>query len=238
MARLRHLPRTGSTVQRTPPALVTLGRAVNSALTIIDAVAGLPPALLYLVIIVWLTIESAAVPLPNEAILLFSGFLVGAGHLNFLVALVASVVGTSSGATFSWWVARRFGPAGVRKIGRYVFLTPKRLAAAEAFFRRRGPVAIFLARLTPVIRTVMSYPAGLAGMPYRSFILATLAGCTIWNLIVLLVGRAAGEHWTELFVRFHTPLLGAGVLLVIAAIAYLVLEHALEKRLAGRPRGA
>jgi membrane protein DedA with SNARE-associated domain len=210
----------------------TLGRAVNSALAVVNAVASLPPALLYLVIVVWLSVESAAVPLPNEAILLFSGFLVGAGHLNLFIALIASVLGTAIGATFSWWVARRYGPAGVRKVGHYVFLTPGRLAAAERFFRHRGPVAIFLARLTPVIRTVMSYPAGLAAMPYRSFILATLAGCTIWNVLVLLIGRAAGQHWTELFERYHTPLLVAGVLLLLAAVAYLALEHNLKKRLA------
>lgn len=205
---------------------------MNSALTVVNAVANLPPALLYLVIVVWLSVESAAVPLPNEAILLFSGFLVGAGHLNLYFALAASVLGTAAGATFSWWVARKYGPAGVRKVGHYVFLTPGRLAAAERFFRHRGPAAIFLARLTPVVRTVMSYPAGLAAMPYRSFILATLAGCTIWNVLVLLVGRAAGQHWTELFERYHTPLLVAGVLLLIAAVAYLALEHNLKKRLA------
>jgi len=209
-----------------------LAEVVNSALTVVNAVASLPPALLYLVIVVWLSVESAAVPLPNEAILLFSGFLVGAGHLNLFVALAASVLGTATGATFSWWVARRFGPAGVRRVGHYVFLTPGRLAAAERFFRHRGPAAIFLARLTPVIRTVMSYPAGLAAMPYRSFILATLAGCTIWNVLVLLIGRAAGQHWTELFERFHTPLLVGGALVIVAAVAYLALEHNLKKRLA------
>ena len=205
---------------------------MNSALTVVNAVADLPPALLYLVIVVWLSVESAAVPLPNEAILLFSGFLVGAGHLNLFIALIASVIGTATGATFSWWVARTYGPAGVRKVGHYVFLTPGRLAAAERFFRQRGPAAIFLARLTPVVRTVMSYPAGLAKMPYRSFIVATLAGCTIWNVLVLLIGRAAGQHWTDLFERYHTPLLVAGVLLLLAAVAYLVLEHNLKKRLA------
>jgi len=205
---------------------------VNSALTVVSAVANLPPALLYLVIVVWLSIESAAVPLPNEAILLFSGFLVGAGHLNLYVALAASVVGTCAGATFSWWIARTFGPAGVRAVGHYVLLTPGRLAAAEHFFRHRGPVAIFLARLTPVIRTVVSYPAGLAAMPYRPFLLATFAGCAIWNVFVLLVGRAAGQHWTDLFERFHTPVLVAGVLVLLAAVAYLVLEHTLKKRLA------
>ena len=192
---------------------------MDTALTAVNAVAGLPAALLYLVIIVWLIAESAAVPIPNEAILLFSGFLVGSGHLNLF-------------ATLAWWIARTFGPAGVRRVGRFVFLTPSRLAAAEGFFRRRGNATIFIARLTPIIRTVISYPAGLAGMRYRPFLLATAAGCAIWNLLVLLVGRAAGEHWSELFERFHTPVLLVGAAVILAGIAYLVLEHTVKKRFA------
>lgn len=205
---------------------------MDTALTVINAVAGLPAALLYLVIIFWLIAESAAVPIPNEAILLFSGFLIGSGHLNLFIAFGASVVGTLGGATLAWWIAHTFGPAGVRKVGRYVFLTPSRMAAAEGFFRSRGPVMIFVARLTPIIRTVVSYPAGLAGMRYRPFVIATAAGCAIWNLLVLLVGRAAGEHWTELFERYHTPVLLVGAAVILAGVAYLALEHTLKKRFA------
>jgi membrane protein DedA with SNARE-associated domain len=211
---------------------------VDTALTIINAVAGLPSVLLYLVIVVWLVTESAGVPIPNEAILLFSGFLVAIGHLNLVAAWAASVAGTAGGATIAWWIARRFGPAGVRKIGRYVFLTPARLEAAERFFRHRGPLTVFIARMTPIVRTAVSYPAGLTAMPYRPFLLATAVGCAIWNLVVLLVGRAAGEHWTELFQRFHTPVLLVGVLVIIAAVAYLALEHTVKKRISqtsGRP---
>jgi membrane protein DedA with SNARE-associated domain len=205
---------------------------VDTALTVVDAVAGLPAALLYLVIILWLVVESAGVPLPNEAILLFSGFLVGSGHLNLIATLAVSVVGTVGGATLAWWIARTFGPTGVRTVGRFVFLTPGRLAAAEAFFRRRGNATVFIARLTPIIRTVISYPAGLAGMRYRPFLLATAAGCAIWNLLVLLAGRAAGEHWTELFERFHTPVLLVGAAVILAGVAYLAVEHTLKKRFA------
>ncbi len=205
---------------------------MDTALTVVNAVAGLPAALLYLVIILWLIAESAAVPIPNEAILLFSGFLVGSGHLNLFVALGASIIGTVGGATLAWWIARTFGPAGVRKVGRYVLLTPGRLAAAEGFFQRRGPVMIFLARLTPIVRTVVSYPAGLAGMRYRPFVLATAVGCAIWNLLVLLVGRAAGEHWTDLFERYHNPVLLVGAAVILAGVAYLALEHTLKKRFA------
>jgi membrane protein DedA with SNARE-associated domain len=211
---------------------------LDTALTVINAVAGLPPALLYLVIVVWLVTESAGVPITNEAILLFSGFLVANGHLNLFAAWAASVAGTAGGATIAWWIARRFGHAGVRRVGRYVLLTPRRLKAAEGFFRRRGRLTVFLARLTPIVRTVVSYPAGLTAMPYRPFLLATAVGCAIWNLVVLLAGRAAGEHWTELFQRFRTPVLLVGVVVILAAVAYLALEQTLENRFtqtSGRP---
>lgn len=203
------------------------------ALNFTHAVLGLPPALLYLVIILWLVAESCAVPIPNEAILLFSGFLVATGHLNLIVAWAASIVGTLGGATLSWWIARTFGPTGVRKVGRYILLTPSRLAAAQAFFRNRGAPTIFVARLTPVVRIVISYAAGLAAMPYRPFVLATAAGCAVWNLGMLLVGWAAGDHWTDLFQRYHTPVLLVGVVVIVAIVAYLAFEHALKKRLAG-----
>jgi len=204
---------------------------VDIAITAVNSVAALPAALLYLVIIVWLTVESTAVPIPNEAILLFSGFLIGVGHLNLFVAWAASITGTVGGATVAWWIARTFGPAGVRRVGRYIFLTPGRLGAAEAFFRRRGVATVFIARLTPIIRTVVSYPAGLSGMPYRSFVLATALGCAIWNLIMLLVGRAAGEHWSELFQRYHTPVLLLALLAIVATVGYLVVDHNLKRRI-------
>jgi membrane protein DedA with SNARE-associated domain len=211
---------------------------VETALSIVNAVAGLPPALLYLVIIVWLVAESAGVPIPNEVILLFAGFLIGSGHLSLPLTWAASIVGTVGGATVAWWIARTFGPAGVHRIGRYVLLTPGRLAAAESFFRRRGAATVFIARLTPIVRTVLSYPAGLTGMPYRPFIVATALGCAIWNLLVLLVGVAAGEHWIELFQRFRTPVLLAGAAVLVAGIVFLVLEHAIRKRFAGAKSGA
>lgn len=205
---------------------------MNSALTIVNAVSGLPALLLYLVIILWLVAESMAVPIPCEAILLFAGFLVGIGHLNLAAALAAAVFGTLGGATLAYAIARRLGPGGVRRFGRYVLLSPGRLAAAEGFFRRRGAATIFVARLTPVVRTVISYPAGLAAMRYRPFALATVLGCAVYSLLVLMVGRTAGEHWTDLFQRFHTPLLVVGVAVLVVGVGYLALEHALKKRLA------
>src|SRR5206468_2517780 len=150
------------------------------ALDAVNVVAGLPPVLLYVVILAWLILESAGAPLPNEAILLFSGYLVAIGHLEPVLVVVAATAGSSTGATLAWWVARTYGPTGVEKVGRFVFLNRGRLVAAQAWFDRWGPHTIFLARLTPVVRTVISYPAGLAAMRYRPFILATVLGAGLY----------------------------------------------------------
>src|SRR5215813_8775855 len=130
------LPQLTSAAASTSPSPVPCGAAAvdHVAISFTNAVLGLPAALLYLVIVLWLIAESCAVPIPNEASLLFSGFMVATGHLHLVGAWAAAVAGTVGGATISWWIARTFGPAGVRKVGRYVFLTPGRLAAAQAFF--------------------------------------------------------------------------------------------------------
>ena len=205
---------------------------MNYALDAVAVVAGLPPVLLYLTILIWLVLESAGAPLPNEAILLFSGYLVAIGHLEAVLVVVAATAGSSTGATIAWWIARKYGPAGVEKVGRFVLLNRGRLAAAQAWFNRWGPHTIFLARLTPVVRTVISYPAGLAAMRYRPFITATVLGAGLYNLVVLLVGRAAGPHWVDLFERFHTPALLLGIVVILLVAAYVAFEHAVKKRFA------
>jgi membrane protein DedA with SNARE-associated domain len=207
---------------------------LDYALHAVNVVAGLPPPLLYLVILVWMTVESAGVPLANEVILLFSGYLAAVGHLGLPIAWLAADLGVIVGATFAWWVASRYGPAGVDKVGRYVFLNHTRLAAAEAWFERRGAFVVLIARLTPVVRTAVSYPAGLAKMPYRPFVVSTLLGAAIWNALMLLVGQAAGDHWSELFVRFHKPALILGIVVILAVVAYFGAEQVLRQRFAER----
>jgi membrane protein DedA with SNARE-associated domain len=203
---------------------------MDLVLRIVDAVAGLPTPLLYMVIVFWLVAESAAVPIPNEAILLCSGFLVGRGDLNLVVAWIASLVGTLAGASLARWIGLRFGRPGVEKVGRYVLLSAHRLEAAEGFFRRRGGATIFLARLTPVVRTVISYPAGLADMAYRPFAVATLLGAGIWNLAMLLIGREVGQHWLQIFQQAHNALLLFGFMVIVAIVVYMVIERQIKRR--------
>ncbi len=201
-------------------------------LSLIHAIASLPPVVLYLIIVVWLVFESAGAPIPNEAILLFSGYLIAIGKLLLLPAWAAAVLGSLGGATLSYGIAKRWGPAGVDRVGRYILLDRERLQAAHAWFGRWGAYTIFLARLTPVVRTVISYPAGLAAMQYRPFAISTVLGAGIWCLLVLVVGQIAGTHWADLFARVHAPALVIGIAIIVILVAYLVFEHALRRRIA------
>lgn len=205
---------------------------MDYALHIINSIAALPAPVLYLVIIVWLILESAGAPIPNEAVLLFSGYLISLHSLSLPLAWLASIIGTLGGASLSWKIAVTWGPAGVHRFGRYIFLNEGRLEAAQAWFKRWGPPAIFAARLTPVVRTVISYPAGLGAMPYRPFIASTAAGCAIWNLGVLLLGNFLGPRWIDLFQKYHTPALVLGLAVILLILAYLASEHAIRARLA------
>lgn len=199
-------------------------------LHIVETLTSLPAVIFYAVILCWLIAESAAVPIPCEAILLCAGFLVGVGHLFLPLALIVSVVGSLGGASLAWWIARSFGRYGVERIGRYVWLTPSRLEVAENFFKHRGAPTIFIGRLLPVVRTVVSYPAGLADMRYGPFAVATVIGAAIYNLAILLLGRAVGANWTTLFSRAHSGLDVVGVAVIVLVVAYLVLHHLIQRR--------
>jgi membrane protein DedA with SNARE-associated domain len=194
-----------------------------------ESIQHLHPALLYGVVVLWLSLESSGVPIPNEAILLFVGYLASTGHANPALAAAAGLLGSAIGATISYWIGYHFGYRGVRRFGRYILLTPHRLEAAEGWFHHRGRLTIFLARLTPVVRTVISYPAGIARMSYGPFILATICGAAIWCALIVAVGDAVGPGWLVLFDWLHRAGLWAAVAVVVAVVAYILVERRLVR---------
>ncbi|MHB8573437.1 MAG: DedA family protein [Candidatus Dormibacteria bacterium] len=198
---------------------------------LLRVIAGVPAPEAYLLITAWLSFESAGVPIPNEAVLLYAGFLVASGRIAFLPAVAAAVLGSCIGATASYAAGRYGGRPFLHRYGRYILLTEHRLDRAEGWFRHRGRSTIFVARLTPVVRTVISYPAGLARMGYRPFIVSTVAGAAIWCIAAVAVGMAAGSNWGHLFDLAHRygPVAGVGVLML--ALAYFLLERRVKAAL-------
>jgi membrane protein DedA with SNARE-associated domain len=195
--------------------------------------AGLPA------VFVLMVAESACIPIPSEATMLFAGFAVAAPgassahhHLTLVGIVLAGVLGNLVGS----WIAYGVGRGGrlelVERHGRWLHLKPSHIAWADRWFARYGAPAIFFSRMLPIIRTFISLPAGVAKMPFGRFTLLTLAGCVPWVLGLALAGEAVGSEWTSVRKSFDYVDY-AVIALVVIGIAY-----ALVRRRRGRGRPA
>jgi membrane protein DedA with SNARE-associated domain len=178
--------------------------------------------------------ESACVPIPSEATMLFAGFAVvdptvAHHHLTLFGIVAAGVIGNLVGS----WIAYGVGRAGriglVERHGHWLHITPKNLAWADRWFERYGSAAIFFSRMLPIIRTFISLPAGVARMPFVRFSLLTLAGSVPWVLGLALAGEAVGHEWKDVRKGFDY------VDYAVVAVVVLGIVYALIRR---RRRGA
>jgi len=187
--------------------------------------AGLPA------IFVLMVAESACIPIPSEATMLFAGFAVAEPgsstahhHLTLLGIVVVGVLGNLVGS----WIAYGVGRAGrlelVERHGHWLHVKPSHIAWADRWFERYGAPVILVSRVLPVIRTFISLPAGVAKMPFVRFTLLTLAGCIPWVLGLALVGEAVGHEWTSVRKDF-SYVDYAVVALAVAAVIYAVVRR-------------
>jgi membrane protein DedA with SNARE-associated domain len=187
--------------------------------------AGLPA------VFVLMLAESACVPIPSEATMLFAGFAVANQassqahhHLTLFGIVAAGVLGNLVGS----WIAYGVGRAGrlelVERHGRWLHITPKNIAWADRWFARYGDAAVFFSRMLPIIRTFISLPAGIAKMPFVRFTLFTLAGCVPWVLGLAIAGEAVGHEWTSVRKGFDYVDY-AVVALVVIGVAYAIVRH-------------
>ena len=178
-----------------------------------------------------MTAESALVPIPSEATMLFAGFAVANPggshahhHLTLLGIVVAGVVGNLVGS----WIAYAVGRAGrlelIERHGRWLHMTPSRIAWADRWFERYGAPAVFFSRMIPIVRTFISLPAGIAKMPFVRFTVLTIAGCVPWVLGLALAGEAVGSEWHSVRKGFDYVDY-AVVALVVLAIAYAIVRR-------------
>src|SRR5215212_7311266 len=147
----------------------------------------------YVVILFGVMLESTGVPLPGETILLASGVLVQQGHLDLEDAIVFGILGAVMGDQLGYWAGREGGRRFVLRWGRYVFISPERLARAEAFFERHGGKAVFLARFFSGLRLFGALVAGISRMRWATFILYNVLGGAVWATAVVLLGYFLGS---------------------------------------------
>ncbi len=161
-------------------------------------------------------IESACVPLPSEVIMPFAGSLVPARFSLFGLGL-AGAVGCVLGSIPAYYAGAYGGRPLILKYGRYILLSHEHLDWADQFFARRGDITVFIARLLPVVRTFIAFPAGIARMPMGKFVVYTFVGSLPWCLALAWLGMKLGEHIDELkpwFHRFDAVLVAVGVVAV------------------------
>jgi membrane protein DedA with SNARE-associated domain len=195
---------------------------VNFAVEVIKTL-GLPGIFLLMVA------ESACIPVPSEATMLFAGFNVSNGEYPLWVAVAVGVFANVVGS----WIAYAVGYFGrvdiLEKHGRKLHIKPSHLQKADQWFEKYGSWAVFLSRMLPIIRTFISLPAGVARMPFWRFTILTTLGCIPWVLMLTAIGDGVGEHWNEWKDQLHYVdyVVAAAIL---GTIAYFTITRRRKRR--------
>jgi len=175
----------------------------------------------YIGVILLMAIESACIPLPSEIIMPFSGYLVFRGEFDLFWVGMAGAFGCVVGSVPAYYLGLHGGRPLIERYGKYVLISHHDLDIADRWFARYGDWAIFFSRLLPVVRTFISFPAGVARMNLPRFILYTLIGSFPWCLGLAYIGMKLGENWDTLGVYFHKFDIVIGGLFVAGVIYYL-----------------
>ncbi len=195
---------------------------VDAATDVIDAL-GLPG------VFVLMLLESACIPVPSEAIMLFAGFNVSAGEMTLFGIVAAGVLGNVVGSWVAWW-AGYYGRLELLEKNRLIHVNHKHLDWADRWFERHGDATVFFTRMMPIIRTFISLPAGVAKMPFWRFTALTLLGCIPWVLMLGIIGREVGDRWEEWRDYLHY-----GDYVVLGAILSGVVYLLIRRRRGGAP---
>lgn len=165
--------------------------------------------------------ESAGLPISSEIVVPLGGALAAQGKLNFVLVVAVSSVANLAGSLIAFYLTRRYGERVVlSRAGRWLGLSRGHLRLAHRFFGRFGLWAVFVGRLLPIVRTYISFPAGLSKIGYVRFTLATLAGAIPWNFALAYAGYKLGQHYEAVAATlgpFAIPIaIGVVVLLGVA----------------------
>lgn len=169
-----------------------------------------------------MALESMIAPVPSEAVMPFVGFLVADGKWNVWLAILATSVGSVTGSLISYLMGYYGGRPFILKVGKYLLLNRHDLKVTEEFFSRRGGTAtLFASRFIPVVRHLVSIPAGMGKMRIVPFVLATLVGATMWNSFLLWCGMSLREHWMVVQKYSHQVDYVVGAILLIGLIFFV-----------------
>jgi len=184
----------------------------------------------YAGVMVAMAIESAMIPLPSELILPYAGFLISDpsqveplthGQWNYWIVVVVATIGNTLGSLVGYAIGAWGGRPFLERYGRYVLIRPHEIELAESFFARYGSATAFFSRLLPIVRTFISFPAGVARMPLGRFIVYSTAGAFLWSMLLVFAGVQLGSRWADIRHALQ-PFDLAVAVIVVAAVAVFI----------------
>jgi len=185
----------------------------------------------YFTVALLMAIESSFIPFPSEVVIPFAAYKAAQGGMNVFGVVIAGTIGALTGALINYYLAKYLGRPLIYKLagskaGRILLLSEKKVMHAEDYFIKNGNSSTFIGRLVPAVRQLISIPAGLANMNIRNFIIYTVAGAGIWNIILAVIGYFVYEIKDKIFPYLGDILIALGVGFVI----YLVIKAGRNKK--------
>jgi membrane protein DedA with SNARE-associated domain len=183
----------------------------------------------YIGVFLLMTAESMVLPLPSEAVMPFAGFTIAAGTLSWAGVILSATAGSIVGSLIGYAIGKFGGRPFVARFGRYLLLDARDLESTDRFFQRRGSVTILVSRFIPIVRHIISIPAGMGEMPLLPFIVFTTLGAGIWNSFLAWCGFLLKKNWATILRYSH--LIDIAVIVILAGlIVWYVARHLLRRR--------
>lgn len=185
----------------------------------------------YVGLFVLLSLGMVGIPVPDEFLMTFSGFLTSLGRMNFGKTLMLAALGSFLGMNLSYWIGRRLGIPFLHKIAPYLHLNKKKIARAEHWFQRFGDRLIVIGYFFPGFRHFTAYFSGMSEINYGRYAILAGTGAFLWTLTFITLGRILGVHWHKITLVLHRYLVRGGI--VLAIIVFLIYLYSVKR---GRER--
>ncbi len=179
----------------------------------------------YAGLFILMVLESMVMPIPSELVMPFAGFLIVDGKMDFLMVVLVASLASLTGSLLSYYIAYFGEKELIHRYGRFFLLNREHLEKTEKWFKKHGNITILIGRFIPIVRHLISLPAGFARMDVKKFISFTLIGATAWNTFLLFVGMRFRERWNEIH-RYGFALDILVLIGIAAIILYYLNSHA------------
>jgi membrane protein DedA with SNARE-associated domain len=175
-----------------------------------------------LAVLILMTAESCGIPFPSEVIMPLAGYLASQGHISLVGAIVAGAGGNLIGSLIAYWLAAQFGTALLLGPGRWIGINRSHIELADRWFQRHGLTAVLIGRVVPVIRTYVSFPAGLARVDLARFSILTFVGALPWCAALAVAGYEVGQNYDRISGPIEKAAIGIAVIVVIGLVVWFM----------------